>query len=204
MMTCSPADAPRRWMQGDGPEADAVRNKKFKLIPRIVKGSWIVKQSVGTTPVLLGQKLATRYFRGPNYFEVCGPGRPPGWRGGAWQQGQGGAARGTNLGAGCMVGFAARAGGSSLRKLRRERLAGSSGWPAHAGPGLGECRVCWDEAGGSWGGVRAAGLRAVGIAGCNTLPRPAPRCGRCWSQHAAAPPPRRWTLTSPPTQWPTR
>jgi hypothetical protein len=39
-------------------------------IPRIVKGSWIVKQSVGTTPVLLGQKLATRYFRGPNYFEV--------------------------------------------------------------------------------------------------------------------------------------
>ncbi len=60
-------------MQGDGPEADAVRNKKFKLIPRIVKGSWIVKQSVGTTPVLLGQKLATRYFRGPNYFEV-------GWR----------------------------------------------------------------------------------------------------------------------------
>lgn len=43
-------------------------------IPRIVKGSWIVKQSVGTTPVLLGQKLATRYFRGPNYFEVHFPG----------------------------------------------------------------------------------------------------------------------------------
>jgi hypothetical protein len=66
-------------MQGDGAEADALRNKKFKLIPRIVKGSWIVKQSVGTTPVLLGQKLATRYFRGPNYFEVklyecCGDG----------------------------------------------------------------------------------------------------------------------------------
>ncbi|EFN56180.1 hypothetical protein CHLNCDRAFT_17328, partial [Chlorella variabilis] len=49
---------------------DAARNKKFKLIPRIVRGSWIVKQSVGTTPVLLGQKLTTRYFRGPNYFEV--------------------------------------------------------------------------------------------------------------------------------------
>ena len=57
-------------MQGEGPEADAARNKKFKLIPRIVRGSWIVKQSVGTTPVLLGQKLVTRYFRGPNYFEV--------------------------------------------------------------------------------------------------------------------------------------
>ena len=26
-------------MKGDGPEADAQRNKKFKLIPRIVKGA---------------------------------------------------------------------------------------------------------------------------------------------------------------------
>ncbi len=50
-------------MKGDGPEADARRNRQFKLIPRIVKGSWIVKQSVGTTPVLLGQKLVTKYFR---------------------------------------------------------------------------------------------------------------------------------------------
>ena len=62
-------------MEGDGPEADARRNRKFKLIPRIVKGSWIVKQSVGTTPVLLGQKVTTRHFRGSNargrpYFEV--------------------------------------------------------------------------------------------------------------------------------------
>ena len=39
-------------------------------IPNIPKGSWIVRQSVGTTPVLLGQKLTTRYFRGPNYFEA--------------------------------------------------------------------------------------------------------------------------------------
>lgn len=30
---------PHRWMKGDGPEADAARNKKFKLIPRIVKGA---------------------------------------------------------------------------------------------------------------------------------------------------------------------
>lgn len=51
------------WLEGDGKEADKRRNTKFKLIPQIVKGSWIVKQSVGTTPVLLGQKLLTRYFR---------------------------------------------------------------------------------------------------------------------------------------------
>lgn len=60
----------KSWLEGDGKEADKRRNTKFKLIPQIVKGSWIVKQSVGTTPVLLGQKLLTRYFRGPNYFEV--------------------------------------------------------------------------------------------------------------------------------------
>ncbi len=50
-------------MEGDGKEADKRRNTRFKLIPQVVKGSWIVRQSVGTTPVLLGQKLLTRYFR---------------------------------------------------------------------------------------------------------------------------------------------
>ena len=58
------------FLKGDGPEADKVRNTKFKLIPNIPKGSWIIKQSVGTTPVILGQKLRTKYFRGDNYFEV--------------------------------------------------------------------------------------------------------------------------------------
>jgi len=58
------------FLSGDGPEADKLRNARFKLIPNISQGSWIIKQSVGTTPVLLGQKLATKYFRGENYFEV--------------------------------------------------------------------------------------------------------------------------------------
>ncbi len=62
------------WMEGDGAEADARRNVKFKLIPRVAQGSWVVRQSVGTTPVLLGQKLKTKYFRGKgaggcSYFE---------------------------------------------------------------------------------------------------------------------------------------
>ncbi len=35
----------------------------FKLIPSVVQGSWIVRQAVGNTPVLLGRKLATKYFR---------------------------------------------------------------------------------------------------------------------------------------------
>lgn len=65
----------KAWVEGDGPADDERRNKKFKLIPRIARGSWVIKQAVGTTPVLLGQKLETRYFRGRtsrgcNYFEV--------------------------------------------------------------------------------------------------------------------------------------
>lgn len=65
----------KEWMEGEGPEADKRRNGKLKLIPRIVKGSWVVKQGVGTTPVLLGQKLETKYFKGKTangckYFEI--------------------------------------------------------------------------------------------------------------------------------------
>ena len=58
------------FLEGDGPEADKYRNSRFKLIPNISQGSWIIKQSVGTTPVILGQKLRTKYFRGEKYFEV--------------------------------------------------------------------------------------------------------------------------------------
>lgn len=35
----------------------------FKLIPHCAKGSWVVSQSVGTTPVILGRKLATTYHQ---------------------------------------------------------------------------------------------------------------------------------------------
>ena len=61
----------KTWMEGDGDEADQRRNIKFKLIPRVAQGSWVVKQSVGTTPVLLGQKLKTKYFRGKSESGCC-------------------------------------------------------------------------------------------------------------------------------------
>lgn len=48
---------------GDDMETNQRRNGTVKLIPRISQGSWFVKQSVGTTPCLLGRKLTTRYFR---------------------------------------------------------------------------------------------------------------------------------------------
>ena len=49
---------------------DAYRNSRFKLIPHISKGSWIVKQSVGKKACLVGQALVVRYTRGKNYLEV--------------------------------------------------------------------------------------------------------------------------------------
>ncbi|CAH8323856.1 unnamed protein product [Eruca vesicaria subsp. sativa] len=49
---------------------DAYRNSRFKLIPHISKGSWIVKQSVGKKACLVGQALEVRYIRGKNYLEL--------------------------------------------------------------------------------------------------------------------------------------
>ncbi|XP_020229731.1 protein ENHANCED DISEASE RESISTANCE 2-like isoform X1 [Cajanus cajan] len=49
---------------------DAYRNSRFKLIPYISKGSWIVKQSVGKKACLIGQALDTRYIRGKNFLEL--------------------------------------------------------------------------------------------------------------------------------------
>ncbi|KAI4384405.1 hypothetical protein MLD38_002569 [Melastoma candidum] len=55
-----------RFVNGD----DAFRNSRFKLIPYISKGSWIVKQSVGKKACLVGQALEMNYFRGKNYLEI--------------------------------------------------------------------------------------------------------------------------------------
>ncbi|XP_058101736.1 protein ENHANCED DISEASE RESISTANCE 2-like isoform X2 [Magnolia sinica] len=54
------------FVKGD----DAFRNSRFKLIPYISKGSWIVKQSVGKKACLVGQALEMNYFRGKNYLEL--------------------------------------------------------------------------------------------------------------------------------------
>ncbi|CAN6565811.1 unnamed protein product [Malus baccata var. baccata] len=49
---------------------DSYRNSRFKLIPYIVKGSWIVKQTVVKKPCLVGQLVEVHYFRGKNYLEL--------------------------------------------------------------------------------------------------------------------------------------
>ncbi|GLC71676.1 hypothetical protein PLESTF_001148300 [Pleodorina starrii] len=47
-----------------------VRNHMLKLIPHIADGSWMIKQSVGTTPVILGKQLRTIYYETPQYIEI--------------------------------------------------------------------------------------------------------------------------------------
>ncbi|XP_017983568.1 PREDICTED: protein ENHANCED DISEASE RESISTANCE 2 isoform X3 [Theobroma cacao] len=68
MMNTPVKDSPllQNFINGD----DAYRNSRFKLIPYISKGSWIVKQSVGKKACLIGQALEINYFRGKNYLEL--------------------------------------------------------------------------------------------------------------------------------------
>lgn len=62
----APGSLLQRFVDGD----DEFRNSRMKLIPSVPKGSWIVRQSVGSTPCLLGKAVDCNYIRGPNYLEV--------------------------------------------------------------------------------------------------------------------------------------
>jgi hypothetical protein len=51
-------------------DSDEYRDSRFKLIPRVVEGNFIVRNAVGAKPTILGKKLKQRYHRGANYFEL--------------------------------------------------------------------------------------------------------------------------------------
>jgi hypothetical protein len=55
-----------RFMRGD----DAFKTSRFKLIPTVAEGHWLVKRTVGTTPAILGNKLAQTYYEGSDYLEI--------------------------------------------------------------------------------------------------------------------------------------
>ncbi|XP_048627619.1 protein ENHANCED DISEASE RESISTANCE 2-like isoform X4 [Brassica napus] len=61
-----PGSLLQRFVDGD----DEFRNSRLKLIPLVPKGSWIVRQSVGSTPCLLGKAVDCNYIRGPTYLEI--------------------------------------------------------------------------------------------------------------------------------------
>ncbi|KAL3133701.1 hypothetical protein ABBQ32_008199 [Trebouxia sp. C0010 RCD-2024] len=62
----------QEFLEGDLDDASAnsKRHNMLKLIPSVPQGSWIIKQSVGSTPVLLGNKISTTYHRGPRWLEA--------------------------------------------------------------------------------------------------------------------------------------
>ena len=63
---CSPIDvAIMRLLDESGDPKEILHRRKtaFKVIPRIPEGSWVIKQAVGSTPVLLGNKLTTHFYR---------------------------------------------------------------------------------------------------------------------------------------------
>ncbi len=66
--SCSEADD--SCVSGGLFPASDFRNERFKLIPNIVEGPFLVRKAVGNTPALLGKKLTQRYFRGPHYVET--------------------------------------------------------------------------------------------------------------------------------------
>ncbi|KAJ1700293.1 hypothetical protein LUZ63_000072 [Rhynchospora breviuscula] len=52
----------------EGP--DVFRDSRFKLIPSIVEGYWMVKRAVGTKACLLGKAVTCRYLRQDNFLEI--------------------------------------------------------------------------------------------------------------------------------------
>nr|XP_011470338.1 PREDICTED: protein ENHANCED DISEASE RESISTANCE 2-like [Fragaria vesca subsp. vesca] len=49
---------------------DMFRNTRFKLIPSIVEGYWMVKRAVGTKACLLGKAVTCKYLRQDNFLEI--------------------------------------------------------------------------------------------------------------------------------------
>ncbi|KAI4344241.1 hypothetical protein L6164_011489 [Bauhinia variegata] len=49
---------------------DIFRDSRFKLIPSIVEGYWMVKRAVGTKACLLGKAVTCKYFRQDNFLEI--------------------------------------------------------------------------------------------------------------------------------------
>ncbi|XP_057417760.1 protein ENHANCED DISEASE RESISTANCE 2-like isoform X2 [Lotus japonicus] len=50
--------------------SDVFRDSRFKLIPSIVEGYWLVKRAVGTKACLLGKAVTCKYFKQDNFLEI--------------------------------------------------------------------------------------------------------------------------------------
>ncbi|CAD7956236.1 unnamed protein product [Amoebophrya sp. A120] len=46
------------------------KSKRFKFIPCLVEGPWLVRQAVGTKPALLGNKIKSDWYQGDDFIEM--------------------------------------------------------------------------------------------------------------------------------------
>jgi hypothetical protein len=51
-------------------DTDDFRNSRFKLIPNIAQGGWLVRNAVGQRACLVGEALHITYHHGPTYLEL--------------------------------------------------------------------------------------------------------------------------------------
>ena len=68
---------PHELLQNFVGASDAFRNARFKLLPAVAMGPWLVQKAVGTRPAILGKALKQRFYTGITaeghlpIFEVC-------------------------------------------------------------------------------------------------------------------------------------
>ena len=56
----------RRFVDGDQFERDS----KFKAVAAMINAPWALRQVIPKRPVILGRKVALRYFRSADHFEI--------------------------------------------------------------------------------------------------------------------------------------
>jgi len=56
----------RSFLEG----TDEFRDRKLKIVPRVVDGPWVVQQAVGSRPAIIGTKIKQNYYSTDQYFEI--------------------------------------------------------------------------------------------------------------------------------------
>jgi hypothetical protein len=70
LTTAAPPHLRRVWQRFTAEGAEEYRKSRWKVIPRIAEGAWLVSSTVGTKPALLGTKLEHTWHFGEGFAEV--------------------------------------------------------------------------------------------------------------------------------------
>jgi len=50
-------------------KGDDFRNNRLKMIPKVIRGPWIVRKSVQSVPIIIGRKVTLTFYQGEDYLE---------------------------------------------------------------------------------------------------------------------------------------